>query len=259
MSLDVFDLRDFYATALGVAARRMLHVQLRAMWPDVSGMRVLGFGYPAPYLAPFLDQAERVVAVMPAHAGVLAWPSPGAGEANLTTVAHEDEIPMADLSVDRIVVVHGLEFAESTRHLLREMWRILSDGGRLIVVVPNRRSMWARADHTPFGHGHPYSTDQLNRVLRQSMFTPVRHSRALFFPPSRRRFWVTAAPAWERIGTRWFNPLGGATIVEAKKQSYGGALVGAKSRRRAYAPIPVGAPSSARSVNRDGSGKSPAR
>ncbi len=114
-------------------------------------------------------------------------------------------------------MVHGLESSENAGHLLREMWRVLSDGGRLIVVVPNRRSIWARADHTPFGHGHPYSMEQLNRVLRQSMFTPVRETRALFFAPSRRRFWVTAAPAWERIGERWFSPLGGVAIVEATK------------------------------------------
>ena len=64
-------------------------------------------------------------------------------------------LPLPDLSMDRIVVVHGLEYSENLRGFLREMWRVLSDGGRLLVVVPNRRSIWARADHTPFGHGHP--------------------------------------------------------------------------------------------------------
>jgi SAM-dependent methyltransferase len=259
MSLDVVDLRDFYNTPLGVAARRMIHLQLRATWPDVTGMRMLGIGYPSPYLGPFQDQAERVVGLMPARGGVLAWPAPDTGSANLTTIARDDEIPLGDLSVDRIVMVHALEYAESTSHLLREMWRILSDGGRLVVVVPNRRSIWARADHTPFGHGHPYSTEQLNRVLRQSLFTPVREARALFFPPSRRRFWIHAAPAWERLGARWFNPLGGAAIVEATKQIYGGQPVGARVRRRAYAPVPAGAPASARGISPARSERSPAR
>ncbi|MDE0780158.1 MAG: methyltransferase type 11, partial [Alphaproteobacteria bacterium] len=113
------------------------------------------------------------------------------------------------------------------------------DGGRLIIVVPNRRSIWARADHTPFGHGHPYSMEQLNRLLRQSLFAPVQESRALFFPPSRRRFWLAAAPAWERLGERWFSPLGGVAIVEATKQIYGGELTGQKARRRAYLSAPA--------------------
>lgn len=246
MSFDVVDLRDFYATTLGTAARRMVNRQIRGLWPDVGGMSLLGFGYATPYLRPYLDEAMRVCAVMPDRMGVLAWPAGQPGEKNLSLVSREDEIPLPDLSINRIVMVHGLESSENAGHLLREMWRLLSDGGRLIVVVPNRRSIWARADHTPFGHGHPYSMEQLNRILRQSMFTPVRETRALFFPPSRRRFWVTAAPAWERIGERWFSPLGGVAIVEATKQIYGAAPVGKKARRRAYMPAPAPAPQTAR-------------
>jgi len=240
MSLDVVDIRDFYATSLGIAARRMVRRQLRALWPDVSGMTVLGFGYATPYLHTFMNEADRVCAVMPNRMGVLPWPDRTAGEQNLVMVAREDEIPLPDLSVNRILMVHGLESTENARQLLREMWRVLSDGGRLIVVVPNRRSIWARGDHTPYGHGHPYSMEQLNRILRQSMFTPVHEHRALFFPPSRRRFWLTAAPAWERLGERWFSPLGGVAIVEATKQIYGGEVAGQKQRRHAYAQAPAG-------------------
>ncbi len=265
MNLDVVDLRDFYASSLGSIARRMIRRQVRALWPDVRGMRVLGFGYATPYLTPFVDEAERVAAVMSTRMGVLAWPERITGERNLALVAHEDEIPLSDLSVDRILLVHGLEYSENAHLMLREMWRVLADGGHLMVVVPNRRSIWARTDHTPFGHGHPFSTEQLNQALRQSMFTPVRDARALFFPPSRRRFWLSAAPAWERLGQRWLNPVGGVTIVEATKQIYGGSLTGEKVRRRSYVALPargaamVPAPSSGGSVNSGRSEKSPAR
>lgn len=240
MILDVVDLRDFYASSLGSIARRMIRRQVRKLWPDMRGMRVLGFGYATPYLTPFVDKAAHVAAVMPTRMGVLAWPERITEERNLALVAHEDEIPLPDLSVDRILVVHGLEYSENAHLMLREMWRILAEGGRLMVAVPNRRSIWARTDHTPFGHGYPFSTEQLNKALRQSMFTPVRSSRALFFPPSRRRFWLSAASAWERMGLRWLNPVGGVTIVEATKQIYGGATAGEKVRRRSYVPLPVG-------------------
>lgn len=240
MSLNVAEIRDFYATSLGIASRRMVRRQLRILWPDIFGMNLLGFGYATPYLRPFLREAERVCAVMPNRMGVMPWPGHEAGEQNLATVAWENNIPFMDLSVNRILMVHGLESTENARQLLREMWRVLSDDGRLIVVVPNRRSIWARADHTPFGHGHPYSMEQLNRILRQSMFNPVHEHRALFFPPSRRRFWLTAAPAWERLGKRWLSPLGGVAIVEATKQIYGAEVSGKKQRRRTYARAPAG-------------------
>ncbi len=249
MSYDVVDLRDFYATGLGAASRRQVRRCIRELWPDIGGMSLLGYGYATPYLRPFMDEAMRVCAVMPERMGVLSWPARETDSPNIVTVAREDEIPLPDLSMNRILMVHGLEYTENTSQMLREMWRVLSDGGRLMVVVPNRRSIWARADHTPFGHGRPYSLEQLNRQLRQSMFTPVREARALFFPPSRRRFWLAAAPAWERVGGRWFSPLGGVAIVEATKQIYSGEMAGQRVRRRSYIPVPAGAPQAARAID----------
>src|SRR3546814_1157411 len=69
------------------------------------------------------------------------------------------------------------------RALLREIWRVLTGDGRVLVVVPNRRGLWARSDRTPLGWGHPYSAAQLSRVLRDNMFTPTRTQRALYVPP----------------------------------------------------------------------------
>ncbi len=229
---DIVDLKDFYDSSLGLVARRMIRRRLRELWPDVRAMRVLGLGYATPYLRPFRAEAERVLAVMPSGMGVLHWPPEGP---NLACVADEAELPLPDLSMDRVLLVHGLECTEQLRALLREAWRVMSDSGRLLVVVPNRRSIWARADHTPFGHGHPYSLEQLRRVLREAMFTPVRTARALYVPPSRRRFLLAAAPAWENIGHRWFQPLGGVTMVEAGKQIYAGVVE--RKGARTSAPI----------------------
>ncbi len=77
------------------------------------------------------------------------------------------------------------------------------------------------------------------------MFTTVHEARALYFPPSRRRFWLAAAPAWERVGERWFSPLGGVVIVEATKQIYSGEMAGQRVLRRSYMPVPATAPQGA--------------
>lgn len=246
---DVVDLRDFYASSLGQVTCRLVRRQIRAYWPDTTGMNVLGLGFPTPYLRPFCDEAARVFAVMPARMGVLAWSASPGGEGNAVSLAREGALPFPDLSMDRIVVMHSLEYTEQVPGLLRELWRVLADGGRILVVVPNRRSAWAHADYTPFGYGHPYSLEQLNRALRQSMFTPVRGTRALFMPPTRRRFWLAAAPAWEKLGARWFRVLGGVVMVEAAKQIYAGTEAGERQRRRAYVTVPeiVVPPSPARS------------
>lgn len=237
---DVVDLRDFYDSRLGHVARRMIRRQLRAMWPDVSGMNMLGLGYATPYLRTFQEEAARTVAIMPTRMGVLAWSGAAEEERNLATVAQEAALPLPDLSMDRILLVHSLEYSEQLRAMLREVWRVLADGGRLVVVVPNRRAIWARFEHTPFGHGHPYTPNQINRMLRGAMFAPTRSAVCLYIPPTRRRFWLKTAPAWEKLGERWFAPLGGVTLVEASKQIYGAAPAGEGVRVAGYASVEAG-------------------
>ena len=158
MFADVADLREFYGTRLGQVARRMIGQRIRLAWSDVTGLRLLGLGYATPYLRPFLAEAERVMALMPAAQGVLRWPDEGP---NRVLLADEGELPLPDFSIDRVLLVHGLEFSEQVRPLLKEVWRVLAGGGKLLAVVPNRRGIWARIDGTPFGQGYPYTVSQL--------------------------------------------------------------------------------------------------
>jgi len=234
MWTDAVDLRDFYASGLGRVARRMIGRRIRAVWPDVRGLTVLGLGYGTPFLGPFRAEAARVIAVMPARQGVLYWPAEGAG---LTTLAEETDLPLPDRSVDRLLLVHALECTERTRPMMREIWRVLADGGRLLVVVPNRRGLWAQFERTPFGHGRPYSSGQLSRGLRDVMFTPYQARTALYVPPVHSRIVLSSALAWEEIGQRWFTAFAGIVVFEATKQIYAGHAVPANERNEAYAPL----------------------
>ena len=56
---------------------------------------------------------------------------------------------LPDASIDRVLAVHSLEMAANARDQLREIWRVLAPGGRVILVVPNRRGLWARGEATP--------------------------------------------------------------------------------------------------------------
>jgi SAM-dependent methyltransferase len=232
---DALDLRDFYRTSLGQIAQRIIRARIRSIWDNVAGLNVLGLGYATPYLLPFRDEAQRVIAAMPAQQGVLHWPSDGPGA---VTLCDETEIPLPDVSVDRVLMVHGLECSEQLRPMLREVWRILADGGRLLAVVPNRRGIWARLDRTPFGHGFPYTPGQLNRLLRDTLFSPVRIERALFVPPTRSRMVIASAPAWENIGVRWFPTFSGVLLIEAGKEIYAATPEPAHAtRRRRYVEV----------------------
>src|SRR4029453_7280589 len=190
MSNDVVDLRNFYAQRLGVAARRFIGRGVRARFADTRGMRVLGIGYAIPYLGLFREEAERCLAFMPAAQGVLKWPST---RPTLAALVGERELPLPVAAVDRILLVHALDMAHDPGALLREVWRVLAAGGRVLAVVPNRRGVWARMDTTPFGHGRPYSRSQISQLLRDTWFTPVGWSEVLYVPPIGRG-WFLRSP-----------------------------------------------------------------
>ncbi len=219
MWTDVLDLNDFYRSTLGQMTVRLLRARLREMWPNVRGERVLGLGYATPFLRPFMEEAERTVAFMPAPQGVTRWPREGA---NLTAFVEELDLPLADRSIDRVLLVHALESTEQLRPLLREIWRVMADGGKLVVVAPARAGLWSQLDRSPFYQGHPYSMAQLNGLLRANMFAPIRQTRALYMPPTRSRLLLRMAPAAERFGRRWLRRLAGLGVVEAGKQLYAG-------------------------------------
>jgi len=238
MPSDVVDLRDFYRTALGQVARRMIRRAIQRIWPDLRGMRLLGIGYAIPFLQAMAPDTERTIAMMPASLGVLRWPAEGG---NCATLADEAELPFADYSIDRVVLVHALETSDEARAMLKEIWRVLAGGGRVLIVTPNRRSIWARLDRTPFGSGRPYTLSQLSQLLRDEQFTPVGNDAALFIPPATSRMTLRSAPAWERIGRRWFPALAGVLLVEATKQIYAKpAAARAPRRRLVYQPAPHG-------------------
>ncbi len=240
MSIDVVDLRNFYAHRLGTVARHFIGRGIRKRWIDLHGQRVVGLGYATPYLGLFREEAERCLAFMPATQGVVKWPSTRPA---LAALVEELDLPLPDASIDRVLLVHALEMAPDPVALLREIWRVLSAGGQLLAVVPNRRGLWARMDTTPFGHGRPYSRSQITHLLRETWFTPVSWGEALYVPPIGRGWFLRSAVAWERTGATLSAPFAGVHLVEATKQVY--RAVPARREKRALMPSlePVLAPS----------------
>jgi SAM-dependent methyltransferase len=229
MATDANATADFYATRRGAVASNLLRQRLQQLWPSLEGQSVLGVGYAAPYLRLWRDHAYRCVALTPAQLGAARWPS---GAPNLSCTAEEDALPFADLTFDRILLVHGLEAAENARRMLREVWRVLKDDGRLLVVAPNRRGMWAHVESTPFGQGQPYSPGQIGRLLAAAMFHVERRDTALYVPPTRVRLILRSARLFERGGRRLVPRVAGVTITEAAKDLFGAMPAKALTRRR---------------------------
>jgi SAM-dependent methyltransferase len=228
MHAEIHGLGAFYESPCGRVAARFLAARFAALWPQTRGMSVLGLGWAAPYLPLWSGQAARCVALVPPELGAPEGFAPGC-----VALGPEERLPFADLCFDRVLIVHGLEAAENARRLLREVWRVLRDDGRVIVAVPNRRGLWAQFEHTPLGHGQPYSPGQVQRLLTRQMFAVERRDAALFWPPFPWAAVQGVGAAWERTGqTIWPGRYAGMVIAEARKDLFAGIPAEAVSLRR---------------------------
>jgi hypothetical protein len=133
MSIDVIDLRDFYSQRLGVVARQLINRGIRARWPNAEGQRVLGLGYPTPYLGLFREDSERCFAFMPAAQGVLKWPT---ARPTLATLVDEFSLPLPD-AADNTPFGHGRPYSRSQiTQLLRQAWFTPTAWGEALFVPP---------------------------------------------------------------------------------------------------------------------------
>jgi len=237
MHIDVVELEQFYKSQLGYLVQRSIRARMRHLWPNVAEDTVLGLGFPNPIMTRYGNEALRAVVGMPAGQGAGWWNPRGK---NATSLVFENELPFPDLSFDRIIALHLLENTDDLTGTLEEIWRVLSPEGRFVAIVPNRASLWARLERTPFGHGRPFSRRQLVNLLSEMGFSPERHVQALFFPPSKARIMLRMAGPWERLQIGMFGQMGGVHVIEVVKHVHGVVpSKGARSRVRLGVGRPV--------------------
>jgi SAM-dependent methyltransferase len=245
MRRDVLQLRQFYTSDLGRAARTMVTRKVVEAWGDAHGQDVLGLGYATPFLSSVQDNARRVVAAMPAQQGVEVWPG---GGKNRATLVAEEALPFQNALFDRILVVHAIEEAPDPVALLREVWRVMAPSGRVIVAVASRNGPWANFEKTPFGHGRPYSRAQLAELLRDAELEPSGWTRALYVPPIA---WMARwAEGFEQVGSRIWPGISGLVLMEAVKQTFAVKPKPVRARLRAVRPVLAPTPGAAAPVSR---------
>jgi hypothetical protein len=114
--------------------QRLLEVEvseLRRVLPDLFGRSLLQIGN--------WGQGDELIAKseMLHHAVLGTVTGPGS-----QTIADPASLPILEKSVDAVLLPHTLEFARSPHDVLREVDRILTDRGRLMIMGFNPWSLW---------------------------------------------------------------------------------------------------------------------
>lgn len=216
MTQDIVDLINFYATSLGKNTISKIDETLHHIWPDLSSRSLLGMGYTVPFMDTY-PTTHRSFICMPAKQGIIHWPNENK---NACCLVNEDSLPFSSDSIERILLIHSLEHAENVHTYLREIWRILASNGRVLIIVPNRRGIWARIEETPFGHGNPYTMSQLTKLLKENKFTPLRSSRSLYSLPTHSRVLKSLSKILEKMGPSILANFSGLVCIEATKKVY---------------------------------------
>lgn len=243
MRPSVVQLRQFYSSRLGRRVKQRLRHLLLQRWSAQAEGVIAGIGYAPPLLRMLDRRPEKTspnIALMPIDQGAIYWP---VHTDNRSILADELMPPFAPNSLQRVLMVHALEFSERPLELLQVYWQMLSPGGQVILIAPNRRGLWAHLGRTPFARGARYSISQMKDLLEEAQFTLGESTTALHAPPSTHPLMLRLWPVLEWLGAFLLPGLGGVAIIEAEKQIYAGlgAPVITRARTRwAGAALPVG-------------------
>lgn len=213
-----YDLKEYYLTPQGEAVAQLLLKRLRAFWPtaDIKGDVMIGAGYALPYLGP-IHGPRKTFAVLSGAMGAVVWP---VGGPQRCALSDRGVWPLPASSIDYILMVHELEYAEDPSMVLEEAWRVLKPEGKLLLVVPNRTGFWARSEKTPFGHGRPFTQKQLHDLLRDGHFVLEKMTGALLAPPFKHKaLSETIAPLFEVLAP-FCGAFCGVAVAEASKRLY---------------------------------------
>jgi SAM-dependent methyltransferase len=139
-----------------------------------------------------------------------------------SAIGQMHRLPVADDSVDCVLLPHTLDFSDRPHAILREVHRVMRSDGFLVVLGFKTGGFWGMRRLIP-GAGLPPGTDHLisDRRLRDWMqLLDLRiHGMTRYFfrwplPGNR----GSSSATWERRGQRWWPELAACYMLTAQKR-----------------------------------------
>lgn len=227
------ELHEWLRTPLGSRLYALECKQVSEALQQIFGWQLLQIGFWGEDDALLADARTQRKSVLGWHGQRFAGPASGAPGA----VAHSagkttgtvtiirsrtDSLAIAADSVDAVLLPHTLEYEPEPHEILREVGRVLSGEGHLIILGFRPRSSWgirhafARAGFPP-GIERLIGERRLRDWLKLLGFEVVDEHRYLFSRP-----WgtVTSSPFIERMGERAWPLFASGYMIKARKRVY---------------------------------------
>jgi SAM-dependent methyltransferase len=151
--------------------------------------------------------------------------APDSAHSNALAIASNEELPLAEDSIDVVVIHHALDFTHDSHQLLREATRVLRPGGQLLILGFNPISIWGiskllRVRAGPPWNGRFISRRRVSDWLKLLELHVNQVDYCVHYAPSKWKKMLASARKTEAIGNKIRNPFGGAYLVTATKQVY---------------------------------------
>lgn len=154
------------------------------------------------------------------HRAVLGTLNGAAGQARVQAEC----LPLADKSVDALLLAHVLDFSESPQAVLREVNRVLTERGRLIILGFNPLSLWGLRQRLGLRDRTFPAAARFIRARRLCDWLELLD------------FEVTEVTPVSLASTPTASPLAGAYLLHAKKRVIPLSLIG-RPRRSIVRPL----------------------
>ncbi|WP_438970640.1 class I SAM-dependent methyltransferase [Methylophaga sp.] len=138
--------------------------------------------------------------------------------------ARPDALPFKSHSIDNLLLLHVLEYADEPHQVLRETERVLAADGKLILCCFNPISFWGLRrlfswqDAAPW-HGYFFTKTRVKDWLALLNFEVTEQHKVLFRPPFKRAKWLEGSCFLERWGRRLWPWFGGVSVMVATKRT----------------------------------------
>ena len=139
-------------------------------------------------------------------------------------VAKGEAIPLANESVDIVVLHHALDFSSFQHQLLREASRVLIAGGSVVIIGFNPISIWGIRSRFPGPKKHPWqgkllSTIRVSDWLKLLDFQIEQVRYGAYALPINSPGVIRYSGLLDKFASRLNWPTGGAYMITAKKQA----------------------------------------